>query len=87
MEREAARGDSPQGVSDLAGNVWEWTASHWVGKSFKSETESAKDYVLRGGSWDNDEPSWVEAGQRMESEPGYRHHHVGFRCVVAERRP
>lgn len=36
-----AAGATPQGVLDLAGNVWEWTASSVMGDG----------YILRGGSY------------------------------------
>ncbi len=47
-------GDSPVGCADMAGNVWEWTASWfqpYPGSSYQHEDYGEKFRVLRGGSF------------------------------------
>lgn len=48
-------GDSPYGVSDLIGNVWEWTTSYMLPYPFKvgEEQTFTPDLrcVVRGGAW------------------------------------
>lgn len=64
------RGDSPQEVKDLAGNVWEWTSS-----------SEGVDRVVRGGAWLTvGAPSVSAAGRRMYG-PASRHNFLGFRCA------
>lgn len=86
-------GASPFGVWDLAGNVFEWTASKW-GKNWQELTfpypyrdESERNdpggswaRVMRGGSWYN---SYAEArcARRSRYLPGSRGSNIGFRVA------
>lgn len=69
-------GDSPYGVSDLAGNVWEWTAS-W----FDSRGSSTRTRVIRGGAWSS-EAITLRATYRLDIDPMLRFNTVGFRVAA-----
>lgn len=75
-------GATPQGVEELAGSVWEWTAD-WFGagtyaRGAPPASGSAK--VVRGGSFEN-AGRMLEALYRMSFNPARSFPTVGFRCV------
>ena len=63
-------GSTPDGVSDLAGNVWEWTYSDF--------DETSK--VVRGASFYLD-AWWLRTAQRNLDRPDARSFDIGFRCI------
>jgi formylglycine-generating enzyme required for sulfatase activity len=70
--RYSPPGDSPYGCADMAGNVWEWTASEPEGHRGA--------YVFRGGSYSNDTGA-ARCGARGSRDPDLSFDNRGFRVV------
>ncbi len=85
--RFSPQGDSPYGITDLAGNVWEWTAD-WYSSSYLNQNPranpkgaySGESRVLRGGSW-HDEGWYIRSTYRSWDLPTVRNDSLGFRCA------
>ena len=78
-------GATPEGICDLAGNVWEWVED-WYGE-YPAEKQTnptgakAGEYrVMRGGAWYN-LAAVLRGAYRNRVDPGSRSLLIGFRCA------
>ena len=81
-------GNTPQGLCDMAGNVWEWVEDDWHGDYNEAPAEGsawvdsprASNRVIRGGSW-RSSPRNARVAIRYRDEPSRRSVYVGFRVA------
>jgi formylglycine-generating enzyme required for sulfatase activity len=79
-------GATPEGVEDLAGNVWEWCGDWYGPYSADERTDptgppEGQSRLLRGGGFSFD-PEYLRAACRLNRTPENVYALVGFRCVV-----
>jgi formylglycine-generating enzyme required for sulfatase activity len=69
------------GLHDMAGNVWEWTASVYRPKHDMEPRSGVELRTIKGGSWDNT-PRRLRVSEREALSRHGRHNlYVGFRCI------
>ena len=81
------KGQSPYGVHDLAGNLYEWVTD-WYDDAFYTTNpprnprgpDEGTAKVQRGGSYINS-PYRIRAAFRTKGDPTEHDPHVGFRCA------
>ena len=75
------KGDTPEGVSDVTGNVWEWVDG-WYEDANPDVDVERKFRVLRGGAWNSDD-AHLKASYRLGYRGDFRYAaNGGFRCVA-----
>lgn len=85
-----AKGCSPYGLYNMAGNVWEWCADTYDAEAYARYAAGHMDLpaspgprVVRGGAWDATEESCLRCSYRAQSDPDYtRLDTHGFRCAL-----
>ncbi len=78
-------GETPEGLVDMTGNIWDWTESLYQLYGSSEDPGSAESdarRVVRGGAWHFDQTN-ARAAVRSYSAPGTRYNLLGFRlaCV------
>ncbi len=81
-------GNTPQGISDLSGNVNEWCSDNFRQSSQIDERKNryyfideTREFVIRGGAWTNMEEEYFRCAFRLSFLPTERFDNVGFRIV------
>ena len=85
------RGVIPDGLLDMAGNVWEWTQSicqvyPYDPENGREDIRSGVGRVLRGGSWYRNQ-WYARCTLRYAVYPDARYHYLGFRVAASPGSP
>ena len=87
------KGESPDGIADLAGNVWEWCLDEYCPTAYQRNGKSVSENplnlrfrdvlrsrVIRGGAWDVG-IAFLRSSLRFKFYPLDSTHTIGFRVV------
>lgn len=86
-QKAGSFGQNPNGLYDMTGNVWEWTADHYAPDYYaQSEQQDPQGpevgqyRVIRGGGWYST-PQQLRIKNRHWFEPNFSEVSIGFRCA------
>ena len=82
-------GATPEGVQDMAGNVWQWVSSLYRPYPYRAndgreDPDGPGERVTRGGGHDSPAAHLRGSyrGRGLSRGPGAGHHNIGFRCAT-----
>jgi formylglycine-generating enzyme required for sulfatase activity len=86
------KGDSPYGVHDMAGGIWNWVADWYsvydVGVTENPTGPQNGTYrIIRGGGWDTEDINWFRTSARNPQATTMGNRNIGFRCAQAPPTP
>ncbi len=83
------KGATPEGIQDLAGNVWEWVSDYYDPHYYAASPErnpagpaSGQRRGMRGSSWLASNPKTFRGANRDSDALDYVGNGVGFRCAM-----
>ena len=80
VQQYEGKGDSPFGVVDMAGNVWEWCSTSY--NTGRDDLDGTDLRVLRGGSWDLTLTDIFRCTFRYRFTPTHGNTYGGFRLAL-----
>ena len=84
-----AAGATKAGISDLAGNVFEWTADPfkpYPGSKTQADSGGSDKRVIRGGAFNSFRAGFADPALRFPQTPDAHTDAIGFRCAAEPRR-
>jgi len=89
--KSASGGDTPQGLSDMCGNDWEWCSDNYqddpeimskTNRYYFIDDSPGSEFVVRGNAWPNPfTVNFQSAYRNISYQPSTRWYDVGFRLV------